>query len=350
MNCTLIIPTYNRPECLSRVLKYFLLSNSITKIIVADSSFTDVKNKNKEIINTLFDNRIIYKDKYNPNINPFLKFADALSYVHTEYVVFCADDDFISLAGIEKCVAFLNSNSDYVVAQGSTIAFYVDSKSNLKMSKNLFQEESIDSNNPSIRLFNHLSRYKTPTMYAVHKTAILKKSFGYFKDYIDDGRFGELLPSMVTVIHGKFKVFPIVYAFREYNIHSGGHTCETIYDFINNGTFALKYNKFKKCIIEELISKEDISIKQAQKFIDKAMGKYLGSTLLKIRSRFIIKKLFGESKIVKTFIDIYHKIKSQENPSQQQAFIQPIDWDNPETPYYQDINLVKKAIENYTIL
>jgi len=348
MTCTLIIPTYNRPECLSRVLKYFLLSNSITKIIVADSSFTDVKNKNKEIISTLIDDRIIYKDKYNPDINPHLKFADALSYVDSKYAVFCADDDFLSLQGINTCIEFLESNSDYVAAQGSTIQFYVDSKSNLKMSKNLIQEESIDSNNSFIRLYTHLSKYKTPTMFAVHKTAVLRRSLNCIKDYTDDGRFGELLPSMVTVIHGKFKVLNTVYSFREYNVHSGGHTCETIYDFINNGTFALKYNKFKKCIIEELISKEDISIKQAQKLIDKAMGKYLGSTLLKIRSKFIIKKIFGESKLVKTFINIYHKLTSKEKQSQQQSVMQPVEWKNPETPYYQEINRVKEALENHT--
>jgi len=347
--CTLIIPTYNRPECLSRVLKYSLLSKSITSIIVADSSFTDVKNNNKEIISNLFDNRIIYKDEYNPNINPYVKFTDALSCVESKYVVFCADDDFISLTGIDICIDFLNFNSDYVAAQGTIIEFCIDSKFNLRIYKNRNTEESIDSIDSSIRLYNHLSKYLTPTIYAVHKTDILKKSFSYIMDYTDDGRFGELLPSMVTVIHGKFKIFPFAYSFRESNMISGGQTSEGMSDFIDNGSFSNKYKRFKTCLINELIAKEDISIKHAQSIIDKAMVKYLNTTFFKIHTKLLAKKIFGESKFLKIWIRFYRKFNSGAKQSQQQT-LQSIEWNNPEAEYFKDLSLIKEAIVNYKTL
>ncbi|KKL68331.1 hypothetical protein LCGC14_2126020, partial [marine sediment metagenome] len=97
---SLIIPTHNRHQYLTRVLDYY---NGINlKILVADSSQKEYPFKNKYDIDYF----------HYPNYIPHKKLADIIQEVKTPYVFMCADDDFIIPKAIEKCIKFLDNNSD----------------------------------------------------------------------------------------------------------------------------------------------------------------------------------------------------------------------------------------------
>ena len=113
---TLIIPTYNRHNYLTRILDYY--SNVNLRILVADSSQNEYPFKNTYQIDYF----------HYPNYMPSKKLADIIQKVKTPYVFMCADDDFIIPRAIEKCIKFLDKNSDYSSAQGIYFSFIYGKK------------------------------------------------------------------------------------------------------------------------------------------------------------------------------------------------------------------------------
>jgi len=123
---TIIIPTYNRPKYLERILSYYNGFEENYNIIIADSSSDKNKKINKKIISLFSNLKILCLNNYSYKINLYYKIADTLNYVNTKYSVLCADDDFIITNGLSQSVAFLEKNSDFsVVEQGRFISFYI---------------------------------------------------------------------------------------------------------------------------------------------------------------------------------------------------------------------------------
>jgi len=277
--CTIIIPTYNRPNYLKRILSYYHKYGEDYNIIIADSSFDKNKQLNKETISKLSKLDISYIDKCPSNVNPFYKFADATNQAKTKYSVFCAEDDFITPNGIDKSVEFLENNQDFSVAQGNYISFYLgnEGKRELKIRwrSSPYLDKSITFPEAESRIASHLSNYQSTTFYAVHRTDLLKMIFKDTVKYTDGDVFGELLPSMLTLIYGKMKHMNVLYCARERMASSAGNTCKSLGDFIKNRTYKKKYNKFRECLVEHLIKKSHLNNDEAEELIDEAMSKYL---------------------------------------------------------------------------
>src|SRR5215210_5385137 len=93
---TLIIPTHNRHHYLNRILDY--LKSQTFQIIIADSTEQFYSS------NTLSSN---YNYLHLPGKTLTQKLSIALHLVQTEYVLMCADDDFLIPQGVIDCVNFL---------------------------------------------------------------------------------------------------------------------------------------------------------------------------------------------------------------------------------------------------
>ena len=117
-NCTIIIPTYNRPRHLKTLLDYYNHSKISCRIIIADSS--DEHNKAISHSNTEFysELKIQYLNHYTSSVQPLEKIRDAITYSLTKYTLICPDDDFITPNGITESIIFLETHPDYSVAQG----------------------------------------------------------------------------------------------------------------------------------------------------------------------------------------------------------------------------------------
>ena len=101
-NFSLIIPTYNRPNRLRRLLDYHNKYGKNFKIIIGDTSTDENKLQNKKNISVFSNLDILYLDHYSSKVNPFHKFADMVNYVKKKYCVLCVDGDFIILNGINQ--------------------------------------------------------------------------------------------------------------------------------------------------------------------------------------------------------------------------------------------------------
>jgi len=291
---TILIPTYNRPNRLRRLLDYYNKYGKGLNIIVADSSSNESKKLNKNIISKFPKLDILYIDKYSPTIGLFHKLSDALNYVNTKYCVVCADDDFITPNGIIKSVNFLENNEDFSVAQGHYISFHFknEDKREQKFYWNFpaYLDKSITFPEAESRLAFHLSNYQLTTFYAVHRTDLLKVIFKDTVKYTDDGNFGELLSSVLALIYGKMKHMDVLYDVRETIIDSDGKTSKSLNDFLKDKTYKKKYNKFRDCLVEHLIKNSQMNSDEAKELIDKAMSVYLKKSYYKSFKRVLIGK------------------------------------------------------------
>lgn len=275
---SLIIPTYNRPEYLRRILSYYNEYAGNYKIIVADSSSDENKKVNKEIISSFSNLDILYLSDYSSKINQYHKLADAVNYANGKYCIQTGDDDFITQNGINQSIDFLEKNPDFTVAHGYHISFYLKTDKKGKQPfcwTPIYSHESITLPDPVSRLNEHLAKYSLPTLYAVHRTDFLKMVFKETLKFTDDVRFGELLPSMLTLIYGKMKCLDVLYCVRENTPRSLGETSENLKDFIRVGTYDEKYAKFRDCLAAHLSKKSQLDVEESKKVIDEAMAAYM---------------------------------------------------------------------------
>lgn len=270
---TIIIPTFNRPDYLKRILGYYNDAKGGFEFIVADSSSDANKQKNKTTVESFPGLPIVYLDDYAEDINPWYKFENALKFAITKYAVFCGDDDFVVPSGIKKATEFLEDNTDFSVAHGDYIGFFA--KNNGFAWKVASEFESVDAPEAELRMAEHLSNYSISTFYGVHRTDFLKMIFEETRKFTDDNRFGEILPSILTLVYGKMKKINAFYAAHEINPKSTGLVTDTLYDFKTAGTFEEKYESFKNCLADHLVKNSALESKEAKIAVDKAMGAYL---------------------------------------------------------------------------
>lgn len=357
--CTIIIPTFNRPKYLKRILNYYNGFEEDYNIIIADSSFDKNKQLNKETISKLSKLDISYIEKYPTNVSPCHKLADATNQAKTKYSVFCGDDDFITPRGINQSVDFLEKNQDFTVAHGQYISFYLRTNKKGRQQflwNHLYLAKQINFPEARYRLFFHLSDYQIPTFYAVHKTDFLKMIFKETIKYTDDERFGELLPSMLTLIYGKMKRIDVPYGVREIIIDSRGRTSKNLDDFIKDRTYDRKYKKFKTCLAKHLTNNSQISINESKKIIDEAMSIYFKKSCSKSFKRILIDKMSNllnaldlPDSIDKNIRMLYRKMFTPRHVLNRSKEIDDLKKkvESPNSEYFDDFNKIRHFVLQY---
>lgn len=339
---TLIIPTYNRPDFLKRILNYYNQSNIVAEIIVADSSNPTNKILNKKIVQSFPKLNILYLNKFSPVLVSHHKFAKMVEFVKTKYCVFCADDDFIMPNGIKQSVNFLEKNPDYSAAHGTYISFYIyKSLTGIKEFwwKYIYPYKSITSSDASERTKLH------PTdcfqvIWAVRRTHTVKTCYKeLLRSKVNPYLFGELLPDILTVILGKTKRLDVFYAARQAFSTSYSYW-PSLPDAIKNGTFDKEYAKFKNCLIANLVKKSHIEKVQAAQIIDTNIKMYIKSTFQEQMVVKINQLLKPFPKFISNSIRTLHAkyLFSKEKTDGIGVVAKP------HSPYFTDFNLIKKTV------
>lgn len=347
---TIIIPTYNRYKYLLRLLKYYDSYDFPVRILILDSSSD---NPEKSNLLSLLNNKRVEQRKLSPFMVPVEKIAQGIQDISTAYAVLCADDDFITPRGLEKSIDFLEGNKDYVVAHGRYIVFNrFEDQTDITEWKSVYGDKSIDSDDCGSRLLSHLSDYRMPTFYGVHRTDILKEILKASRRYTDDYRFGELLPTAMTAVYGKIKVLDCLYSAREYGGSSTGQSCSTLSDFIVDGSFDKKYERFKKCLAGTLCDQAGLSYGESEKLVDKAINAYLkkysGLSMNALRFKLMVKKsVIGKVVNSTGVLSAYRKLKRKlKHVSSRPVVASGIPYVDPSHPYYSDFSRIREAIDS----
>ncbi|MDO8492265.1 MAG: TIGR00180 family glycosyltransferase [bacterium] len=276
-NCTVVITTYNRPAYLKRILDYFKANGVGLEFIIIDSSSAKNQVFNQGTVD-FYNNREGVKFtrySYVESTKLWEKWSDGMSRVKTKYCVLCAEDDFIVPQAIKKSVNFLENNPDFSVVLGKYLSFHVRDRNSSSPKfcwQNMYSHSSVVSDDAKNRLTDHFINYN-PTTYAVHRASFLRTVFyENIKTGIDLFLFGELMPSLLTLIHGKMKILDILYSARQEDV-SYGVKWPTFDMAEKEGRYQGEYEKFRACLTNHL-AKASPDCSNAVVIIDDAMKKY----------------------------------------------------------------------------
>ncbi len=320
---TIIIPTYNRPSYSIRLIEFYLKFDFI-KLLVLDSSDKKILKKK------YFNNKNIIILDYPSSIFLSDKIIDSTSYIGTEYVVLCADDDTLVPQSIKECIKFLNNNNEYVSAQGR---YYPNIYIQPKKLKN-YKFDYYENNNYLERIENYLTFKNSNTLYAVHRTTVFKMIWNKKYSSIRVWEFHEFLPTIISLSIGKSKYLNILYHLRTLNNYNfvGGDLNEIYSKNV--------FNDFEKDL--NLINR-DFNLNLNNEYIKSKIQDY-GNRLYKIEKNSKYKKqikiilkfiTFNQSKI---FFDNLNLLKTNFLKFLENIFKEKLD-----KKIYFEYNLIKNS-------
>jgi glycosyltransferase domain-containing protein len=225
MNHTLIIPTFNRPELVQRLVSYYLKRSTDIQILVLDSSRPEIAQANAAWFNGRAGN--VRYAAFPDSTQPGAKLAKGLHMVNTTYVSFCADDDLVFPQGLADAVHFLNGNQDYVCAHGLYLNFRIGDQPEpdvvLKPGEVLdphtlhvwreYGGPGNEAGHAGARIFRLFQGYES-LFYAAFRHVDLREIFAQVQN-IPSLHYQELFQSVATLIKGKVKRLPGFYAARQ---------------------------------------------------------------------------------------------------------------------------------------
>lgn len=263
---TIIIPTRNRSWFLRRLLAYLSYQKCLASIIVADSSDDGHRKTNLRTVDDFADTiNIEYLEL--SNLKPdglYGKIAFALSRVTSEFVVICADDDFVVPNAVGKCVQFLRGNPDYSCARGYTFVFEFETDRQLTL-RRAPVVASLDSNSREARLLTG-SRHYQQVFSSVFRRDVLVEIEGRLSTNIkaDCAWLAELAVCFFAATLGKVGRLSFPYEYRQKHSGTLGLTVprwpETIF---GQGT-ALLVQEFKGSLAL-ILQRFDVPLIESQK-------------------------------------------------------------------------------------
>jgi glycosyltransferase domain-containing protein len=275
---SLIIPTYNRPQFLRRSLRYYRQERFTHKLTVADSSSPAVAAANAEQVASVKDvleiDHLVY-----PSTTPFnAKLIQALEAIDTKYIAFCGDDDFITPKGIEQAAAYLEAHDDYSIASGhvSVITAHADTNGDPRygLRSSAYSQRTIDDDDAASRLRDHLANYST-TFYSLHRRFQLICNMRQTHEATRDYRFGELLPSCLSLIQGKAICLDVLYMVRQMITDSTAGKTSSWTDLLSEDDYPERYNLFRNCLAKALENVVHLDQQDATEAVTKAFRAYL---------------------------------------------------------------------------
>ena len=273
---TLVMPTCNRWAYLERLLTYFADFRLEHTLLIGDSSGSSQAAKAKQVLGSVSGQLSVKLQPY-PGLFIFQCILDLLNQVTTPYAVFAADDDFLVPNGLNDAVAFLECHSDYVGASGKAILFEVrsDDAHGPITSTWLYPQGSVEHATASQRLIAHLKNYR-PTIYAVHRTELLRESYQSIVDLNLDNSFGELLPSSVPIILGKVKTLDRLYMVRQTHANMTSNKLNSdMFDWVSGPQWAIQWERFRDCLAQEVVRVDKIGIGEAREIVKQAFWFHL---------------------------------------------------------------------------
>ena len=334
---TVLIPTYNRAHLLKDLLSYYRELKFPHPIIVADSSSEPIRQANQDIVDTCREVLDIRYERYPEDTDLLLKILQELRQVTSEYVVICADDDFIVPKGIEQCVRFLEQHPDYSVAygRGLWVSCCTDDAGyrQLRIAPYHFSLSSIEMDDPICRLEVHLSGYR-PTFYSVHRTVQLARNIEITYKAAVGYRLGELLPSCLSVIQGKVKCLDVLYIVRRVIPDSAGRTIPSWTVEMESADYRQRYQRFRDHIAQELQRATTMPMALARETVDKAFETYVSRYIKPPTVRRQIKKLLEASRLGRALLMVVRSWQEMKGLRRgQKAATSLLD---PQSPLYGD--------------
>lgn len=207
---TLIVPTYNRPAELSRLLAYLARHDIRFPVLVLDSSEPATQAVNCATVEKL--GLKVRLEGLDPQVSPWEKFWRGSELVRTEFCSLCADDDLVLPGSLAPLVDFLWQHPDYCVSHGWYFTFYNDV--HIGITASVYHGASLDHSDPLDRLFALFRDYEAVT-YGVYRTGVMRSVLRSVQG-VNSMLARELLAGALSVAQGKTARLPIFYYGRSH--------------------------------------------------------------------------------------------------------------------------------------
>ncbi len=206
---TLVIPTFNRPTLLKRLVQYLRDRGSPMNLLVLDSSKAEVAERNAKVLSVVGKSvrHVVFPETEPPSS----KLSHGLDLVQTPYVSFCADDDLVFPERLREAVKLLETHSDYVCAHGLYLNFR-QTGGNVHLTIE-YAGPSNEATYAGARIFRLCQKYGS-LFYATFRTPDARDIFSTMAA-VPSFHFQELFQSVAALIKGKVRRFPNFYAARQ---------------------------------------------------------------------------------------------------------------------------------------
>ncbi|MFI4937144.1 MAG: TIGR00180 family glycosyltransferase [Candidatus Berkiellales bacterium] len=221
MRATILIPTYNRPKELKRLLHFLQFSQNPYPVVVLDGSTAENQKINRENIR---DFKLVIAFPFDPGMHLGTRLAIGLNeHVNTDYAILCGDDDFIIPQTITQAITFLQENPEYSAVNG-----YVKCLAHPKNLSHLGLFAFLDDLKHPLVLEHpeFLARFLKlnaiaeagcpPLFYALRRTAQAREIFAKIPATLKYSS-QEMLSNALTVLWGKVTTLPSIMAIRNYS-------------------------------------------------------------------------------------------------------------------------------------
>jgi glycosyltransferase domain-containing protein len=206
---TLLIPTYDRPDLLVKLVRYYADSGFRHPIVVLDSSPEPARGRNRALLGQ-FDLDLTIRE-FDPATNPYAKFRDGVAGVTTRYCGLCADDDVVFVNAIEAAIVQLDRAPDCSAAHG--VYFNMLAQGSTIEIRSVEQDTpGIDADTPLERCWQMLTRYSV-LVYAVARREALLAAFERMAS-IPTVLFAELASAVSLALAGKIARLPFIHCGR----------------------------------------------------------------------------------------------------------------------------------------
>ena len=347
----ILIPTLNRPEFLVRQIKYYIYAKNNNSIYIADSSDAENYEKaNREI--KLLKNDFLIEHMHCPERN----FSQSMELLGTKpkekYCVYNADDDFLIPKSIDKCVDFLENNSDYVMAQGIGVLMSLKDKYSPYGEFSYVGEYSAGKYRKSIaedaknRILDFAKLYWV-TEPSVHKTENFLK-ICKASSVLKNKKWGEIFRCFNLISMGKSKFIDCLYVVRQH--HEGRYFLQRNEEWFKESSWQQSYDEFINYTSKNLAFVDKISEDEAKKIVKKAINYYLkvsdkdkkSRKSIDTKKRNLLKKFITSEKL----ITLLKKIKSFYNVMSNRRYLSLESFLNPLSYYHKDFKLIFKIVTN----
>ncbi|ASU40573.1 hypothetical protein hmeg3_21235 [Herbaspirillum sp. meg3] len=217
---TIIIPTYNRPSEIARLLHFLADMGSQYRVLVLDGSNDDVAEKNRVVIDAF---PLVEHYRFESSLHLGMRLHKGLELVKTPYVLMCGDDDFFFPDAADRCADFLDSHSDYAAAIGQVWSLrYYPQKLGISNGIALGNDLDVGSRFDHVRFIQRAMFYfaytavgSIPLFYAVRRTESTRKAFSFMTPDIKYSSM-ELLTNGLLLIDGKVAKLATPFGLRDY--------------------------------------------------------------------------------------------------------------------------------------
>jgi glycosyltransferase domain-containing protein len=207
---TMVIPTFNRPMHLKRLLAYYKEAIIQTSFLVLDSGEPSTAAENAALTCSCGEK---FRHVVFPSSLPVAsKLLQGLAMVETPYCAFCADDDLVFPDGLAHALDFLKNHADYVCTDGIYLNFF-PSNGEIKFLVE-YGGHGIEAEHPGARVFRLFQRYES-MFYAVFRTHDIRDIFSYVHK-IPSLHYQEIFQAAGALLKGKSHRLPEFYAARQH--------------------------------------------------------------------------------------------------------------------------------------